>query len=776
MICSLSRGRRSRVVRVFVWALMAGACSDGSDNSHRDAGTSPAQSPEQPLTGYLVDSPVSGVAYATATQAGTTGPEGEFGYLAGETVRFTIGDTLLGEIPAQEKVTPFDLAGTSVLTGTPAILDAAEYGAHPFHHVVGLAVLLQSLDEDGDPGNGIEIGADVAALFDGVSLDLSEGAYDDPTLARIVRRANAEALFSVPHGPVRRAVALEHLYASMGVDANIRVPSQREWVNGEVPTDYEIEVFEYGEFGYVTYASQVDGDSPERVTRSRYDARGNLLAQEVEPQDSCSPGAINWQYDNAGNIIRIAWNWDYQGEEEFTERWRYGPDGSATKLTELDWGGEGLPAGVCGDTAYVHGIDFSSGFPDIVITEVAYVSDGVPDYLERTEFDANGNPTRGETDSNGDGMPDSLTSRDYDTDGNLTRVEADNDGDGAPDHIRTYEYDANGNQTRETEDEDGDGTPERIEITEFDANGFWTRGGFDEDGDGDIDRVIRLAERHASGAVIRGEFDFDGDGVPNEVVISELDDEGREVNSTVSIDRNNDGVPDYIFYDETDENRRTSRSEEDTNADGIPERIELFQYHPNGQQKRFEEITDSNPDGGIGDGIPDEIVVEEYDVNGREILREMDEDGDGKVDEIARWEYDDNDRLTRYTEYHGDNTTPEFIESWQYDDRGNLTRYSFDDEGDGTVDRANAWHYQYDAGGNVTRKAWDEGNDGSIDLVERWEYDEDGNLLFAEGDEQEDGEYLNLTTIDYVPGSWGAFFPSTPLRDPREEFQAPYFW
>ncbi|MDX1452573.1 MAG: hypothetical protein R3183_08435, partial [Oleiphilaceae bacterium] len=61
-------------------------------------------------TGRLVDSAVAGIQYRTATQSGVTNRHGEFAYLAGETVTFSIGDINLPAVPAGAVITPLDLA------------------------------------------------------------------------------------------------------------------------------------------------------------------------------------------------------------------------------------------------------------------------------------------------------------------------------------------------------------------------------------------------------------------------------------------------------------------------------------------------------------------------------------------------------------------------------------------------------------------------------------------------------------------------------------------
>ena len=94
------------------------------------------------LTGVFIDSPVINIGYRTATQNGDTNSRGEFKYLAGETVTFFIGDLEFPPVLAAEVVTPLDMADTDDV-------------AH--HMVINIIRLLQSLDKDGDPDNGINI-------------------------------------------------------------------------------------------------------------------------------------------------------------------------------------------------------------------------------------------------------------------------------------------------------------------------------------------------------------------------------------------------------------------------------------------------------------------------------------------------------------------------------------------------------------------------------------------------------------------------------------------
>ena len=102
-------------------------------------------------TGYLVDSAVANADYdctADGSYDKTTGADGSFTCTNMSQVRFRVGNLVLGEInalPSDKYVFPQDLVGVARDTG---LNDA---------RVVAMAQLLQSLDSDGNPENGIAI-------------------------------------------------------------------------------------------------------------------------------------------------------------------------------------------------------------------------------------------------------------------------------------------------------------------------------------------------------------------------------------------------------------------------------------------------------------------------------------------------------------------------------------------------------------------------------------------------------------------------------------------
>ncbi|MEJ2645201.1 MAG: hypothetical protein P8180_09755 [Gammaproteobacteria bacterium] len=108
---------------------------------------------------------MSGATYRTATASGITGPEGDFRYLAGEAVEFSVGPVRLGRATPGIHVTPLDLI--------------ANPSGHTDPRVTAMASFLQTADRDADLGNGIQV---VPALADRLCAELNVTAFDFTTL------------------------------------------------------------------------------------------------------------------------------------------------------------------------------------------------------------------------------------------------------------------------------------------------------------------------------------------------------------------------------------------------------------------------------------------------------------------------------------------------------------------------------------------------------------------------------------------------------------------
>jgi hypothetical protein len=127
------------------------------------------------LIGQLVDSPVAGVRVDRGGQSGLTDPQGRFAYFPGETLSFSIGGIELG-----------------AATGAP-VLRPVDLQAGDEQAASNLSRLLLTLDEDGQPANGLQISAAVRAAAQGLSLPAEMFAAEDfeqSALADFARHAN----------------------------------------------------------------------------------------------------------------------------------------------------------------------------------------------------------------------------------------------------------------------------------------------------------------------------------------------------------------------------------------------------------------------------------------------------------------------------------------------------------------------------------------------------------------------------------------------------------
>ncbi|HEV7929862.1 MAG TPA: adhesin, partial [Nitrosospira sp.] len=144
-------GRKRLAQLAPVVLLLALAACDGGEKR----GGNRAGKPETgPTTGILTDAAVAGVGYVSSSgAAGTTDERGSYKYNHGDTVEFKLGSMILGKVKGAAIVTPIELAADNP------------------NRLKNILVLLQSLDVDGNPENGISIPAGAAAAVS-AALDL----------------------------------------------------------------------------------------------------------------------------------------------------------------------------------------------------------------------------------------------------------------------------------------------------------------------------------------------------------------------------------------------------------------------------------------------------------------------------------------------------------------------------------------------------------------------------------------------------------------------------
>ncbi len=162
------------------------------------AGCGGSDSPAAPatVTGVFLDAAVEGLEYVagTATKA-STNAKGEFTCKSSETVTFSVGGLALGTATCGTVVTPLTLAGGSDVKADK---------------VMNRLLALQSLDEDGDPSNGIKITAEVKTALGSRTLDFSVVAASFNAALTATLAALPDAYKARPADDASRALAREH--------------------------------------------------------------------------------------------------------------------------------------------------------------------------------------------------------------------------------------------------------------------------------------------------------------------------------------------------------------------------------------------------------------------------------------------------------------------------------------------------------------------------------------------------------------------------------------
>jgi hypothetical protein len=183
------------------------ACNGNDDADSDETPTDPIQTlpaGNQPSlkTGTFLDSAVEGLRYQSGAANGVTTATGEFIYENGKTVRFYVGDILIGETAGTTVVMPNDFAQTK------NIADDAS---------VNIARFLQTIDDNRDPSDGIKITETVTALARNRILDFTQSTADfenDPHVQSAVAELTAATVAGASN-LIPKSDALAHLSETM---------------------------------------------------------------------------------------------------------------------------------------------------------------------------------------------------------------------------------------------------------------------------------------------------------------------------------------------------------------------------------------------------------------------------------------------------------------------------------------------------------------------------------------------------------------------------------
>lgn len=250
------------------------ACGGGDNNDSDSDGV---------LTGVFLDSAVSGVAYATETQSGTTNEDGQFQYLEGENVIFSIGSLVFPEVMAAAEVSPVDMSPSATIEDNVT---------------VNIARLLQSLDTDNNPTNGIAISETADASS--TQIDFAQSFEDFSNNVDVINFvANSGSSSSVLISP---DVASAHLSSTLGVDGFVRVATL-ETLNERIVD----RVLQFTDNRTVIRSDNTIGliIDDELVIFGTWSWEDSLFCRDIDPGDSGAPAFDCQVFELNGDILRF---------------------------------------------------------------------------------------------------------------------------------------------------------------------------------------------------------------------------------------------------------------------------------------------------------------------------------------------------------------------------------------------------------------------------------------------------------------------------------------
>lgn len=208
--------------------------SAASDSSSSDSSAPSA------LTGVFIDSAVANLSYTTSPggKNGTTSANGEYDYLEGDTVTFSIGALVFPPVAAKGVVTPMDMANSD--------------SASPIS--VNIAALLQSLDADGNPDNGIDIPAAAAEHANPIDFDQPYSSFAAlPAVVNLVANSG-----STNTALISEAKAKAHLEKSLN-DIQAANLIGTWYINGADGYHYALTVLDGSHYAAIDYDPSAPG-------------------------------------------------------------------------------------------------------------------------------------------------------------------------------------------------------------------------------------------------------------------------------------------------------------------------------------------------------------------------------------------------------------------------------------------------------------------------------------------------------------------------------------
>lgn len=492
-------------------------------------------------------------------------------------------------------------------------------------------------DTDGDGVNdGTEVGGNVSAPVDtdgdGVidALESSVTDTDGDGVSNQLDPANANPC--VPNANSTACLALDSDGDGLTNGQEETLGTNRN--SNDTDGDGALDAAEVG--GNINVPVDTDFDGiPDVLESAIVDSDGDGIANQFDPVNNnpCLP--------NANSAACLAVDSDGDGLTNAQE------DALGTNRNNADTDGDGTPDGVevGGNVNAPVDSDFD-GIPDVLESSILDSDgDGTPNQSDSTNSNPcapnrNSTPclaldndgdglTNGEedalgtdrdnADSDGDGIPDGLEVGD-------PRSPTDTDGDGIPDVFEAGDTDGDGIPNSEDTDSDNDGIPDSVEVgadplNPVDTDNDGTPDYLDRDSDGD--GLPDALEAGFANGVAR---DTDGDGTPDYL---DLDSDGDTLPDALEgnasgVDTDGDGIDDAFDAD--------TLGDGDINGDGIGDSATLFDRDNDGLPDHLD--TDSDNDGILDSSEGTPTALTDTDGDGIPDVHDLDSDNDGVPDVI----------------------------------------------------------------------------------------------------------------------------------------------
>ncbi|MBU2869339.1 PKD domain-containing protein [Colwellia sp. E2M01] len=260
-------------------------------------------------TGVFLDSAVINIGYRTETLEGVTNSLGEYNYLPGETVTFFIGDLEFPAVTAKGTVTPLDLAETDKTNDTT---------------VVNIIRLLQTLDQDSDPANGLTITDTAISVATPVDFSLSESEFEAlPAITSLI--ANAGQDDSTINTLISTDDAIAHFQETLYSNSDISETTLNITLKDDESTSSENLTR-----GDKYFNTEIAGKSYHIA--GNYIASNALFLEHTVIFNTAGVGTIKF---NDSDFNPITWSINANGEVVYVESDSYGDQWTWT-ITRLD--------------------------------------------------------------------------------------------------------------------------------------------------------------------------------------------------------------------------------------------------------------------------------------------------------------------------------------------------------------------------------------------------------------------------------------------------------